>query len=168
MKKVYLDMTQATMCIGAFVADAEVSPAGAVVSSMPVRHKNSEYQRYADEYNIHFIFDDKVPEVDFYTIPMVDIFATDSEGGYIGSVGQATDLQKEIPICYIDKDKKCFLIADSGMGFLDKVKKWKLSWKTDMKPCADVEFLTSLEEAQKKYEFLDRKAMEQELREVQP
>lgn len=115
MKKIYLDMTQATMCIGAFVADAEVIPAGAVVSSMSVKHKNSEYERYAREYDIHFIFDDKVPAVDFYTIPMVEIIATDSAGGYIGSVGQATDLQKEIPICYIDRDKNCYLIARNKM-----------------------------------------------------
>lgn len=164
MKKVYLDMTQATMCIGAIVADAEVIPAGAVVSSMSVRHKNEEYQRYADEYDIHFIFDDNVPAVDFYTIPMVEIFATDSEGGYIGSAGQAIDLQKEIPICYIDREKSCFLIAESGKEFLDKV----THWRSQLRPYAEIEFYGSLEDAQKKYEFLDRAAMEQEMKEVQP
>lgn len=163
MKKIYLDMTRATMCIGAVVADAEVIPAGAVLSSMPVKHKNDEYERYAREYDIHFIFDDEAPEVDFYTIPMVELFATDSEGGYIGSVGQATDLQKEIPICYIDKEQNCFLIADNGKEFLEKVTHWRLQ----LRPYADIEFYGSLEEAHQKYEFLDRAAMEQELREVQ-
>ena len=164
MKKIYLDMTKATMCIGAVVADAEVIPAGAVVSSMSVKHKNNEYERYAREYDIHFIFDDKVPVVDFYTIPMVELFATDSEGGYIGSVGQATDLQKEIPVCYIDKDKNCYLIAESGKEFLDKV----LQWKSNLKSYAAIEFYGSLEEAKEKYEFLDREALEQELRNIQP
>lgn len=163
MKKIYLDMTETTMCIGAVVADAEVVPAGAVVSSMSVKHKNSEYERYAREYDIHFIFDDKVPEVDFYTIPMVELFATDSEGGYIGSVGQATDLQKEIPICYIDKEHNCYLIAESGKEFLDNVSDWKLQ----LRPYAEITFFASLEEAKRKYEFLDREAMEQELREVE-
>lgn len=163
MKKIYLDMTEATMCIGACVTDAEVIPAGAVVSSMSVKHKNSEYERYAREYDIHFIFDDKVPVVDFYTIPMVEIFATDSEGGYIGSVGQAPDLQKEIPICYIDKEHNCYLIAESGKEFLDKVSDWKLQ----LRPYAKIAFFASLEEAKRKYEFLDREAMEQELREVE-
>lgn len=164
MKKIYLDMTQATMCIGAFVADAEVIPAGAVVSSMSVKHKNSEYERYAREYDIHFIFDDNVPAVDFYTIPMVEIFATDSAGGYIGSVGQATDLQKEIPICYIDKEHNCYLIAKSGKEFLDKVS----DWKSQLRLYIEIEFYTSLEEAKTKYEFLDREALESELRKVQP
>lgn len=164
MKKIYLDMTEATMCIGACVTDAEVIPSGAVVSSMSVKHKNSEYERYAKEYDIHFIFDDDVPKVDFYTIPMVELFAVDSEGGYIGSVGQATDLQKEIPICYIDNEQNCYLIAESGKEFLDKVSHWKLQ----LKPYTAIEFCESLKEAKGKYEFLDREAMEQELRGVQP
>lgn len=164
MKKIYLDMTEATMCIGAVVADAEVVPAGAVVSSMSVKHKNDEYERYAQEYDIHFIFDDNVPVVDFYTIPMVELFASDSEGGYISSVGQATDLQKEIPICYIDRDKKCYLIAESGKEFLDKV----TGWKSQLRSYAEIAFYTSLEEAKEKNEFLDREALESELRKVQP
>lgn len=159
MKKVYLDITQATMCISVYVDDAEVVLAGTSVASMSVRHKNSEYQRFSEEYDIHFIFDDNIPAVDFYTIPMVEIFAVDSAGGYIGSVGQATNLQKEIPICYIDKDKKCYLIADSGKEFLEHVRQWKSHWT----PCADIEFFASLDAAQEKYEFLDRAAMEQEL-----
>ena len=105
MRKVYLDTTQANMCISIYVNDAEVVQAGASVNVMSVKHKNSEYQKYAEEYDIHFIFADDVPKVDFYTVPMVDIFAVDSAGGYIGSVGQSADLEADIPICYIDAEK---------------------------------------------------------------
>jgi hypothetical protein len=154
MRKVYLDVTQASMCVSVYVKDAEVVLAGTTINPMSVREKkkNSEYQRFADEYDINFIFDDNVPKVDFYTIPMVDIFATDSEGGYIGSLGRVTDLQENIPICYIDKDKKCYLIADNGNDFIANAS----NWKSNMTEYTDIEFFNSLSVAQEKYEFLDR------------
>ena len=163
MRKVYLDITQASMCISVCVRDAEVILAGTTVSSMSVRQKNTEYQRFAEEYDIHFIFDDKVPKVDFYTVPMVEIFAEDSQGGYLASLGQPVNLQEDIPICYIDKDRKCYLIAENGRDFLARVSDWK-SRKTLY---TDVEFFESREAAQKKYEFLDRVLIEQELRDVE-
>lgn len=159
MKKVYFDQTEATACMSVIVRDAQVIPAGATVSSMPVRHKNSEYQRYGDEYDIQFIFDDNVPQIDFYTIPQIDIFATDSKGGYIASLGQNVDLDSDAPICYIDIDRKCFVVAPNGREFLNRVKQWK----TLMTPCTDVEFFASREEASAKYEFLDREKIEQAL-----
>lgn len=162
MKKVYLDMTQAKQCIGVYVKDTEVIPAGTTIASMSVKHKNTEYKLFADEYDIHFIFDDEVPRMDIYTIPMVEVFAVDSEGGYIGSLGQATDLQADIPICYIDKDRNCFLIADNGKEFLENVQKWK----AHKKPYAEIEIFASLEAAKKMYEFLDRDAIESELDKV--
>lgn len=160
MKKVYLDTTQANMCISVFVNDAEVVLAGTPVNAMPVKHKGYEYQRYADEYDINFIFEDNVPKIDFYTIPMVDIFAIDSVGGYIGSIGKPTDLEANIPICYIDSEKKCYLIATNGNDFLCKAHQWK----EQLTPYTDIEFVDSFEIAQKKYEFLDRVSIEQELK----
>lgn len=161
MRKVYLDQTETTMCMSVFVRDVEVIMAGTTISSMSVKHKNKEYQRYADEYDIHFIFDDNIPTLDFYTIPQVDIFATDSNGGYLTSLGQIVDLEGKAPICYIDQNHNCFLIADNGKEFLENVGRWKIL----LKPCADVEFYASKEEAKKKYEFLDREAMELSLKE---
>lgn len=163
MRKVYLDITQASMCISVCVRDAEVILAGTTVSSMSVRQKNTEYQRFAEEYDIHFIFDDNVPKVDFYTVPMVEIFAEDSQGGYLGSLGQPVNLQEDIPICYMDKDRKCYLIAENGRDFLAKVS----DWRSGMALCQEVEFFESKEDAQKKYEFLDRVSIEQELRDVE-
>ena len=148
MKKVYLDTTHANMCIGAIVSDSEVVLAGASVNAMSVKHKNSEYQRFAEEYDIHFIFKDNVPAIDFYTIPMVEVFAVDSVGGYIGSIGQHTDLEADIPICYIDSEKRCYLIAANGNDFLSNVHQWK----DKLIPYTDIEFFDSFEKAQKKFE----------------
>ena len=65
MKKLYIDKTENTGCFSVFVKDAEVNWVGATVYSMPIKHKNSEYQRYATNYDINFIFDDNIPEIDF-------------------------------------------------------------------------------------------------------
>ncbi len=150
-KKVYLDMTEMKSCTSVWMKDAEIIPAGATVYSMPSKHKNEEYERFAREYDIHFIFDDNIPVIDFYTIPRVDIFATDSEGGYMGTVGQMTDLEGDAPICYIDRKRKCYLICKSGKDFLQKASSWKIS----MELYTEVEFYPSKAEAMNDNDFLD-------------
>jgi hypothetical protein len=152
------------MCLSIYVKDTEIILAGTSIKSMSVkeREKNGEYKKFADEYNIHFIFDDNIPKVDFYTIPMVDIFAVDNFGGYICSLGHPTDIEKNIPICYIDKNRTCYLIADNCKDFLKNVQ----NWKSIMTPYTDIEFFTSLAEAKEKYEFLDRASIEQQLNDV--
>ena len=146
----YLDRTKMKTCTSVFLKDTEIISAGAIVYAMPIKDKNEEYQRFAEEYDIHFIFEDHVPGIDFYTIPMVEIFAVDSAGGYIGSVGQSVDLEQDIPVCYIDKEKKCYLIAVNGKEFLENV----YQWKKNLVPYSEIEFLKSLEEAKEKFEFV--------------
>ena len=102
------------------------------------------------------IFDDNVPALNFYTIPFIEIFAIDSSEGYLGSLGEGIDLNGTAPICYIDNNHNCFLIADNGKEFLNNA----ASWKTHMTPYMDVNFFTSKEEAMSKYEFLDSKEMQ--------
>ena len=153
MRKVYLDRTIITECTSVWLKDAEVIWAGATIYSMPVKHKNQEYQRFADEYDIHFIFDDNIPALDFYTVPLVEIFAVDSNGGYLGSVGEGIDLDGNAPICYIDKEHNCYLIVNKSKDFLNHV----ANWKACLTPYKEVEFFSSKEEAMKKYEFLDYK-----------
>lgn len=160
MKKLYIDKTENTGCFSVFVKDTEVNWAGATVYSMSIKHKNPEYQRYADEYDIHFIFDDNIPSLDFYTIPLIDIFAVDSDEGYLGSLGKGIALESNIPICYIDKNHNCFLIANNGKEFLNNI----ASWKTHMTPYKDVEFFTSKEKAMEKYEFIDNETIKQLLK----
>jgi hypothetical protein len=75
------------MCLSIYVKDTEIILAGTSINSMSVkeREKNGEYKKFADKYDIHFIFDDN------------------------------------IPICYIDKNRTCYLIADNGKDFLKNV-----------------------------------------------
>ena len=94
---------------------------------------------------------------------MMEIFAIDSAGGYIGSVGQSANFEGDIPICYVDAKKRCYLIATNGRDFLNNVHQWKEKLTT----YTGIELFDSFEMAQKKYEFLDRVAIEQELRNIE-
>ncbi len=153
MNKVYLDVSKRKNCPAICVAtkDTEVIKAGTTVYDMSLNEKNETYKQYADEYDIHFIFEDDIPKLLFYTVPQVDIFATDSEGGLIGTVGSMTDLQSHLSICYIDRNKKCFLIANNGKEFLEK----KNNWKINIEPYNEVVFYESKLEAEKELKFID-------------
>lgn len=151
MNKVYLDVTKRENCAAIFIEDTEVIKSGTTVYHMNSNDKNETYQQYADEYDIHFIFDDNIPKVSFYTVHQVDVFATDREGGLIGTVGSMTDLQSDLPICYINKNRECFLIATSGKEFLETT----TNWKNNLKPYNEVIFYKSKLEAEKELRFIN-------------
>ena len=151
MNKVYLDITKRENCPAIYIEDTEVITAGSTIYHMDSNDKNETYQQYADEYDIHFIFDDDIIKLSFYTVPQVDVFATDSEGGLIGTVGSFTDLQSDLPICYINKNKECFLIANSGKEFLETTK----NWKNNLEPYNEVIFYESKLEAEKELSFIN-------------
>lgn len=150
MRKLYLDAEKIKEPISVFVRDAEVVWAGTTIYSMAVSYRDAEYDRYAREYDIHFIFEDQIPEVSFYTVPQADIFAVDSEGGYLCTFGEVTYFEGDAPIIYIDDGRRCFLIAKNGKEFLDNVNQWK-ERKT---PFLEIEFFSCQEEAAEKYEFI--------------
>ena len=151
MRKLYLDETEPHECMAIFMKDVEIIHAGTTIYSMPVKDKNAEYERYANEYDIHFIFDDDIPHIDFYTIPQVDIMATDSQGGFIGTIGQMSDLESDASICYIDNKRNCYLIVEKAKDFLKCVPMWKMC----LKEYNGVTFYNSKSEAEKVIEFLN-------------
>ena len=151
MKKIYLDETSLDSCTAVFVSDAEVIRAGSTVYSMPASENNDEYKKIAKEYDIKFVFDDNIPAIDFYTIPMTSVFATDSKGGYFVSVEDYFDLESEVPICYIDSDRKCYIVAENGKAFLQNISEWK----NKMNLFSGIKFYSSKAEAEKENEFLD-------------
>lgn len=151
MKKVYVDMTENNNCVSIFLKNTDVIQTGTTIYSMPVTDNNTEYQKIADEHDVHFIFDDNIPRIDFYTIPFLNIMAIDSDGGYFCTVGEISDLDSNAPICYIDRCRKAFFIADNFKIFLDKI----ASWKSELQPYDKIQFFPSKEEAHKMYEFFD-------------
>lgn len=149
-RTLYLDVTEIEGCTSIWMKDTEIIPAGTTIYTMSVKDKSEEYDRFAKDYDIHFIFEDNIPVIDFYTIPRVDIFATDSKGGYIGTIGEMTDLEGNAPICYIDETKKCYLIAKAAKEFLGKVSKWK----NELENYEHLQFYASKKEAMLENEFL--------------
>lgn len=150
-KRLYIDVTEEHSCLSVWMKDAEIIRAGTTIYAMSVKDKNEEYDRYAESYDIQFIFADDVPNVSFYTIPQVDIFAIDSKGGYIGTIGTVTDMESNAQICYIDKENRCYLVAENGKEFLSKVDVWKE--KLELYEC--VRIYDSYEAARKENNFID-------------
>lgn len=152
--KFYYDLPQnegSAECIG-IISDGEPSGfAGTTVYAMDSSHRNAEYERFAQEYDIHFIFSDASPTIDFYAVPRVDLAAMDSEGGFLASVGQTFDLSEPIPLIYISKTKDIYLITEDSREFLSLAPRWK----ENLRPYHGVQLFPSKEEAQKQFEIRD-------------
>ena len=154
MEKVYLDRTEIPGNTAFIFRDAEPMDVGATVYAMSVREKNDEYRRYAEEFDMRFVFSDEVPEVTFFTVPQVDVFAVDSEGGYLGSVGSFFD--SENPVCYIDLQGNCYHVSESAEALFAN----PLDWKKRMQPCKEIEIFRSKELAKQKYALFGKDAWE--------
>jgi len=154
MKKVYYDMCESNGYAAIFPREIELVPAGAKLHSMPVNVKNAEYQKYADIYDLRFIFDDDIPQIGFYTVPYVDIFARDSIGGLFGTVGQTTGISVAAPICYISDSRDCFLIANGLRDFLQMLESGQ-DWRSAMITNHDITVFTSKADAEQHFEFVD-------------
>lgn len=146
----YLDMTdQQNACTSIFMKDIKMIPAGTTVYAMPVSDKNPEYDLLAADYDIHFIFDDDIPEVSFYAVPRIDIFATVSDGGYLATYGEITDLESNARILYISKDMEVRIAA----AHLRKLLSTKKSWKGSMQKTKMVKLYSSREETMQHLQF---------------
>ncbi len=157
MDTMYLDRTDKS-CISVFMKDVAIIPAGTTVYSLSVKDKKDEYDLFADKYDIHFIFDDCVPAIDFYSIPYIDILATDSLGGFLGTLGEISGFYSDAPICYIDSDKNCFVVAPNFRELVNSPE----DWREKASPCEEIVFFKSKEEAMKNHEFVDLSALQEE------
>ncbi|MDE5823331.1 MAG: hypothetical protein K2N44_14955 [Lachnospiraceae bacterium] len=105
---------------------------------------------------MHFIFDDMNVDVDFYTIPRIDIMAVDSQNGYIATIGEMSSLDSNASICYIDQDKKAYLIAQNAREMFKNI----AHWRAELKQYDGVQFFQTKEEAQ---EVMDQYGLEKVL-----
>ena len=158
MKK-YLDMQMQDGAIGVIGVDQEEKPieiiqAGTTITSMPVKYK-SQYEMIERKNKIFFIFDDSIPQVDFYAAPRVDIFAKDNYGGYFGTVGTITDIEDlEAPICYIDKNQDVFKLANSLKEFIFPSDTTNQNVK-HMELMLEIVLYNSFQEAKEQLDFID-------------
>jgi len=143
-KTVYIDREQPCLqnvaaCF--YIADEEgkaknIIFAGKSILSMPVNDKNEmAFQILANEYDVHFIFDDKIPQIEFYPVPLVGVFASDSSNGYFCSTNPELDiLEEDAPIYYIDDKLNYYYLSSNLINFLSIVvfcPKWKEKFGID-------------------------------------
>ena len=151
------------LCSDAFVMkNMKPIPAGTSIFSMPDTEKNRKWKSFADKYDIHFIFENDIPEVDFYSVPQFHIMATDSNGGLIGIIGGKDSLNTHLPIGYITHDRDCFLIASSGYSFLENID----CWKQLRKPYEALKLFDSKDMAKKEVTFLDFEQVKSEMEKI--
>lgn len=151
MRKIYLDRTAFSGAIGVNLEDTEIISAGTTINSMGVHDRNEEYQTYANDYDIQFIFDDDIPHLEFFTVPHVDIMAKDSKGGFVGIVYQQCDSESDATICYINRDLECFIISENVEDFLSNIG----TWQDNMKHYDKITVYRSKAEAETELEFID-------------
>lgn len=144
-KTIYFDMSDSDGPTAVFSTEAEFIPAGTVVNAMPIRHRQEVFRRFSEALDIQFIFEDKIPWVDFYSVPYMEVIAFDSEGGWIGTLGQ------DMPVVYVDADKECWKIADNIQLFLSV----KPGWKREMTAFDGLKIYPSIEAAKEELEFAD-------------
>ena len=152
----YVDLTKTEGCIGILPENGEtIVLTGVSVNSMPLSVKQREGELYADfakKHGIHFIFDDDIPEIDFYSVPRLDIGARDNDGGFIASVSESFSLSDSICLVYISPDRKCYLLTKDATEFLTIVSDWRYDGVT-LYPTKD--------KAREKYEIIDFEKTEQ-------
>ena len=156
MKTVYMDRLSHSEPVSVFVRNINIKWAGASVYSMPVSDKNAVYQNIADKYDVHFIFDDEKPELHFYSVPWVEVFAIDSCGGCFSSVEDLPGFDSKSPVVYIDGNKKVFWAAEDFEQFIGNL----INCKDNMKPYSEVRVFDTKEDAMKIFEFIEVKTDE--------
>lgn len=130
--------------------DVNIILAGTSIYSMPVTDKNEQYDFMANTYDIHFIFDDNIPDISFFTVPHVEIVATDGEGGFFGTIGEWTDLTNKAPFCYIDKTHNCYIAANTFKEFVEHADEWRLR----LRKTSGLKIYENYEQAKNELEFV--------------
>ena len=140
----YLDVTDpANSCMSIVLEGVKIIQAGTTVYAMSASEKNLEYDKIAEKGDIHFIFDDNVPNITFYAVPRVDVFATVSDGGYLATYGVITDIENNARILYISKDGEIRVAAPHLRMLLSR----RRNWKSSMQKTKMVRLYSSKEEA---------------------
>lgn len=124
MKTVYYDMSDITAgAVGVFVRDAQVLPAGTTLCAAPVQEKAEPgYAEFARK-DVHFIFADDAPEIDFYAVPRVDVFARTTDG-LLACLGESADVDSPAPIVLIDHQRNVYRAAKNMLDMLTS-SNWK-------------------------------------------
>ena len=118
MKTVYWDMSELSPNSGAFgisSSKVKVVPAGTTFNVMSARERERtpQYGEVEERYGIFFFFSDRdEPELPFFAVPHLELFARDREGGWFG-----TSNQGEEEVYYITPEGEPFRVSSSMKEF---------------------------------------------------
>lgn len=151
MKKIYYDYKRFAQDgpTAVYVDEAEAVSAGTEVYAMQERDKCEEYDRIAQKRGVHFIFQDMVPEVPFYAVPYLCVFATDGGIGFFAAKC-IPNLADDQPIYYIPGRKKVYRVADSLQELLYE----DYRWEDHMSRAKKIHLYASQEAAERNQPFM--------------
>ena len=158
MKK-YIDFQTLNGSVGIIGTDDKGNPieliqAGTTINSIPIKYKD-EYLMIEEKNAVFFIFEDCIPQINFYAVPRIDIFAIDKNEGYFGTVGSTSDINDlEAPICYIEKNNNVYKVANNMKEFIFPVETMN-ERLINTEPLLEIIFFNSFEDAKEQLDFLD-------------
>ena len=133
VKTVYWDMSELSPNSGVFgISSSEVNvvPAGTTfrVMSPRTREQTPQYGEVEERYGIFFFFSDRdEPELPFFAVPHLELFARDREGGWFG-----TSNQGEEEVYYITPEGEPFRVSSSMKEFARRLlagEDWRELWE---------------------------------------
>ena len=101
--------------IGIFSSKVNVVSAGTTLNVMSARTREQtpQYGEAEEKYGISFFFSDRrVPEVPFFAVPHLELFARDGQGGWFGRSNQG-----EEEVYYITPEGEPFRVSSSMKEF---------------------------------------------------
>ncbi|MBR2048336.1 MAG: hypothetical protein IJ960_07025 [Oscillospiraceae bacterium] len=147
--KYYIDLTASDgpMAVLFTHRENEAVYVGTTVHIEPEKLRNHPLaMRYVSECDFHFFFQgDDLPTL--YTVPQMEIAGRDSQGGLF-AMGPGFSLE-DGPLYYIDREKRCFLAAETGESLL----KLGMEWRSRMAPTDAVEVYADRAEAERNYKI---------------
>lgn len=124
---------------------------GKIISAMPIQEKTEKvYEILANDYDVHFIFEDSLPDLSFYPVPMLEIFAVDSFDGCFGTTCSGMSiLDQNALIYYIDKNLKSYYLAENLREFISIIVS-DLKWRKRL----GLEFISELSVSRASKDYL--------------
>ena len=126
----------------------DIVSGGVTIRSYPICVKEEDKQRckyFKEKQGVQFIFEDCIPEINFYSVPSVEIFAVDFSGGYFGMISPFCIA--EGPICYINSNRTCYIIADDYNSFYELLLQPN-DWREKMVITDEIQFYDSKQDAE--------------------
>ena len=133
VKTVYWDMSELSPNSGIFgisSSEVKVVPAGTTFRVMSPRtwEQTPQYGEVEERYGIFFFFSDRdEPELPFFAVPHLELFARDRESGWFG-----TSNQGEEEVYYITPEGAPFQVSNSMKNFARRLlagEDWRKLWE---------------------------------------